>query len=88
MQNKETILRLLVIALLLYMLTSYAAARGRLAALREREEEMDRLCVCLRAENEELQQRLASAGDDETLEALARERLGLVMPGERIYYFD
>lgn len=88
MQNRETILRLLVICLLAYMLVSYGAARLRLDALRAEGQELDCLRTELTAANERLRSELASLYEDETVAALARDRLGLAIPGERIYYFD
>lgn len=87
-RNRELLLRLLAAGLLLYMLLSFGAARLRLNEAAARERETESRCAALRAENEELQRQLASLGEDETLEALARDRLGLVRPGERIYYFN
>ncbi len=87
-RNRETLLRLLVVSLLLYMLVSFGAARWRLNWARERERELDICCAALRAENEALRVSQIAAREDETLEEMARDRLGLVMPGERIYYFN
>lgn len=88
MRNRETILRLLAVALLAYMLASYGAARFRLEALRTEGCELELRRVELTAIGDSLRDRLASLQEDETIEALARERLGLVKPGERIYYFN
>ena len=37
-------------------------------------------------ENAELEYDVAHAGDPETIESIARTKLGLVMPGEKIFY--
>ena len=55
------------------------AENERLALLSERDR--------LRAQVCSLGDRLESGADDAQIEAMARERLGLVMPGEPIYYF-
>ena len=39
-----------------------------------------------RQENAELEYDIDHAGDPETIAAIAREKLGLVMPGEKIFY--
>lgn len=88
MRNREPLLRLLAVSLLLYMLLGFGAARVRLNAAREEERTLSEDCAALRDENGELRRQIASARDDASLEAMARERLGLVMPGERIYYFN
>ena len=41
----------------------------------------------LEAENRRLTGLLEAGYDDGTMEAMARERLGLVMPGETVFYF-
>lgn len=38
------------------------------------------------AENKELKEKLNSENKDEYVEKVARDKLGYVMPGERIYY--
>ena len=42
----------------------------------------------LRTENERLKEELANPPDDKEMEQLARERLGMVKPGEKIFIFD
>lgn len=86
-RNNETLARLLVVGLLLYMLFSFASARARLNAAQALESELTQSCAALREENALLRAEAAAAGSDEALEAMARDRLGLVRPGERIYYF-
>lgn len=87
-RNREALLRLLTVGLLLYMLVGFGAARLRLAAAEGLERELELACEALREENEDLRHTIVSLGDDEAAEAMARDRLGLVMPGERIYYFN
>ncbi len=70
------------------MLVSFGAARMRLNAAREEEEGLLLACEQLREDNEALRRELSATQDDESLEALARERLGLVKPGEKIFYFN
>ena len=87
MQNRETLLRLLAVLCLVYALTAYLAAQGRLAAERREGERLEAAYEALFADREELRARLALLDEDEALEALAREELGLVKPGEKIFYF-
>lgn len=86
-RNSETLFRLLAASLLLYMLLSFGAARFRLNAARREEQELEAACAALREENGQLQRQLAAAGEDAALADMARDRLGLVLPGERIFYF-
>ena len=87
-RHREALLRLLTVGLLLYMLIGFGTSRLRLNMAAGRERELDLACASLREENEALRRSIASQWEDETAEAMARDRLGLVMPGERIYYFN
>lgn len=87
MRNSEALSRLLLVALLLYMLFSFGAARFRLNAARQEERELEAACAQLREENGQLERELEAGRSDQALEDLARDRLGLVLPGERIYDF-
>lgn len=87
MRNRETLLRLLAVSLLAYMLVSFGAARFRLNEVMEQERTLRGECGKLTEENADLRRRISAVNDDGALEAMARDRLGLVMPGERIYYF-
>ena len=40
------------------------------------------------ADVEEMEYAIENSGDDEVIEDVARDRLGLVMPDEEIYYED
>lgn len=86
-RNRETFLRLLVVSLLLDMLISFGAARFRLNTARAEEQSLSTACAALREENDGLRQQLAAAREAEGLEDMARDRLGLVMPGEKVFYF-
>ena len=57
-----------------------ANARGEAAVLEQRLAEAERYRV-------ELEEKLSHEPDAEELERLARERLGLVMHGETVFYF-
>ena len=54
-------------------------AAGELDRLLQQAEEM-------RQENERLRQEIDSADSDEVIAAIARERFGLVMPDEKVFY--
>ena len=86
-RNRERLARLCVVGLLLYMLVSFGAARWRLNALEAQERTLTQRCAALREENARLRAVRSAAPDDGALESLARERLGLVRPGETVYLF-
>lgn len=87
MQSFSLIGRIAAVMLLLYAFFIFLSARGELmqteAALRQ-----DRQSLAAgKKENEELKTMCQKADSRETRERMARERLGLVMPGEKIFYF-
>lgn len=86
-RNREALLRLLTVGLLLYMLVTFGTARVRLNTARAEEQSLTAACAALREENDGLRRQLASAREAESLEDMARDRLGLVMPGEKVFYF-
>ena len=87
-RNREVFLRLLTVGLLLYMLLGFGAARVRLNTARAEEQSLSAACAALREENELLRQELASVREPESMADMARDRLGLVMPGEKVFYFN
>ena len=88
MNNRRLIIRIVALALLFYGLGSITAVRRELDAAQETVEALRLQRQVLAEEQERLRQTLADRESPEELERLARERLGMVRPGERIYYFD
>jgi len=88
MGSQNTIWRIVVLALLCYSLVSFASVRSDLFRTRQIAAELDRELEGLREENCDLQLQLQQGRDDEQMRLLARQRLGLVMPGEIVFYFD
>ena len=88
MQNRSVILRIVVLALLLYALASLFSRRQELREAEDRVLLMEQELRELERRNRELEARLAGEGREEELRRLARERLGMVMPGEIIFYFS
>lgn len=81
------IIRLVIAVLLAYALVRYAAVRN---SYEEAEKAHRALCLevqALRDETDGLRRTLDSEPNGEEIEKLARERLGLVMPNETIFYF-
>ena len=87
MRAKETLICIVAVALLIYSLTVFAGAGREFDRLKaEAGAAADRLGE-LEKENSSLQTSLEEGMSDEELERLARERLALVLPGEKIFYF-
>lgn len=78
--------RILVVAcLLVYALFGFVRQEVRLFQARRQVGELGRQLEALKAGNEELRRRLQFLRTDGHVEAVARERLGLVRPGEVAY---
>jgi cell division protein FtsB len=60
----------------------------QLVQQRERIASIDERLAAARAENEQLSGEVARLSDPSEVELLARERLGLVRPGEEAYYLE
>ena len=88
MGSQNTIWRIVVLALLCYSLISFASVRSDLFKTERIAAELERELEFARAENQSLQLQLQYGRDDEQMRLLARQRLGLVMPGEIVFYFD
>lgn len=84
---RRTLIRIVAVSLLLYSLWSLASVRSRLSQALRQEQALQLELNELQQEAQLLQSRLDSGFDDEYLEALARERLGLVKGGEIIFRF-
>lgn len=87
MNTKERILQIVAVALLAYALWSFASVQLELKRADMRSAELDAQLAELQRQNLELEEKQAHSRDDATIESIARERLGLVMPGEIVFYF-
>jgi cell division protein FtsB len=77
----------LIIALALAAFILFFPAR-QLVDQRQRIDSLEERLVTLGEENKRLEQEVGRLSDPGELEVEARKRLGLVKPGERLYYLD
>ena len=87
MHFRERLIRIVLLSLLLYSALSLASSGAELDRAEARQEELSAELEALRAGLQSMQARLEQRISDEEAEQLARQRLGLVMPGEKIFYF-
>lgn len=87
MRNRELILRIIVISLFLYATAGFAMGLRNLRESERQIEAAEQELSELKEENMSLKAGLASLPDAEAMEKLARERLGMIMPGEKIFVF-
>ena len=87
MRAKETLICIVAVVLLIYPLPDFAGAGRELDRLKAEAGAAADMLGELEKENSSLQTSLEEGMSDEELERLARERLALVLPGEKIFYF-
>lgn len=87
MRDRDVILRIVILALLLYSLASFASVRSDLRRTEQLAQSLEAELNELQCENRELEEMLSGPRSDEEMRMLARQRLGMVMPGEKVFYF-
>lgn len=88
MGSQNTIWRIVVLSLMCYALLSLGSVRRDVYRTEQIAEELEQELYFLQEENNRLRLLLEQGYDDSQMQNLARERLGLVMPGERVFYFE
>ena len=85
-KRSSIFIRIVILALLLYAAITLVTIKGRIAtAEADRAALQTKVEIALR-EKAELEYDIEHAGDPETIAEIARTKLGLVMPGEIIFY--
>ncbi len=87
MREHNLIMRLVILALMLYALGSFVSAGRELARQRADTRALEARRQELLAEQQELEAQLAAAEDAGTMRRLAWEKLRMVMPGETVFCF-
>lgn len=87
MNCQKNLIRIILLSLIFYAALSLFSASHELRQARALEARLASSLQALEEENLLLQQELEKEMSDEELAQLARQRLGLVLPGEKIFYF-
>ena len=87
MDAKETLIRIVLPALLVYAAVCLASARRELHAADAVEASLRLRLETIEKENLAVGEKLTEGWSAEELESLARERLGLILPGDRVFCF-
>lgn len=80
------ITKIVILAIVAYMALSLVGMRGQVASARAERDRMEEQVKNLTAANAAVAYEIAHNDENETLESIARDRLGLVLPGETVYY--
>lgn len=87
MFERKPVVLIILIALFFYSLFSLASAREELERLNATADGLREEYAELVSVKAELTAALENSGTPEDMERLAREKLGLVYPGEKVFYF-
>ena len=86
LKRSSLFMKIVILALIVYAGISLVTAKNRLAAAEADQAMLQAKVDTMLRENAELEYDVAHAGDPATIESVARTKLGLVMPGEKIFY--
>ena len=88
MHRRNIILRIILVCLLVYSVVSYAAGLKELNELEAENFQARTELAQLRLENSRLEESAAAEVDEEEILRMAEEKLGLSLPGEKIFIFS
>lgn len=86
LKRSSIFMKIVILAMIVYASISLVNARNRIAEAEESRSALQMLVSAAQQENAELEYDIAHAGDPDTIASIARAKLGLVMPGEKIFY--
>ena len=77
--------KIAVLALIVYACVSIAGLNAQMSQAEEQKRQLQQQVDDAARTNAELQYQIEHSTDDKTIEEVARDKLGLVMPGEKIF---
>ena len=80
------ITKIVILALVLYAIISLVTLSQDIVSGREEKSRLEAEVARLQRDNAALEYEIEHSGDDATIESIARSKLGLVRPGEKIFY--
>lgn len=80
------ITKIVIAALLIYAVVSLVTVRSKTAALNAQTQQLQQQVTDMTQSNAELEYKIEHSEDADTIEEIARDKLGLVKPGEKIFY--
>ena len=78
--------KIVIVLLVVYACVSLIRTRTQITQARQEQVQVQQQVTDLTQENAEISYDIEHAGDDSTIESIARTKLGLVKPGEKIFY--
>ena len=86
LKRSSIFMKIVILALIVYAGITLVTAKNRIAAAQADQAALQAQVDAVLRENAELEYDVAHAGDPATIESIARTKLGLVKPGEKIFY--
>ncbi len=86
MKKASMFTKIVILALTLYAVVNLVSVRGRVSEAEALSEELQQQVTEMTQRNAELEYQIAHGGDEEKIEEIARNKLGLVLPGEKVFY--
>jgi len=86
LKRSGILMKIVILALLVYAGILLSNTRTRIAQAEADHAELQAKVEAAQQENAELEYDIAHAGDPDTIASIARAKLGLVKPGEKIFY--
>ena len=80
------VIKIVILALIVYAAISLVTTKGKISRAIADQQELQKQVDEALQENAGLRYDIEHAGDDGTIEEIARSKLGLVKPGEKIFY--
>ena len=80
------ITKIVIAALLVYAVVSLVTVRSKTAALNAQTQQLQQQVTDMTQSNAELEYKIEHSEDADIIEEIARDKLGLVKPGEKIFY--
>ena len=78
--------KIVIAVLLVYGVASIIRLSARIDSAKEDVEELEQQMADIAAENDDMQYAIDHSEDEDVIRDIARDKLGLVEPGEEVYY--
>lgn len=85
-KRASLVTKIVILAIVVYAGISLVTMKVQVSAAREKRDVLQGQVDSVLQNNTELQYQIDHSTDSETIEDIARDKLGLVKPGEKIFY--
>ncbi|MCD7861041.1 MAG: septum formation initiator family protein [Oscillospiraceae bacterium] len=86
LKRTSTIMKIVILAIIVYAVVTLVSLHGSIAEAETDQAALQAQVDAALQENAELEYDIEHADDPEVIAGVARSKLGLVLPGEKIYY--